>query len=76
MQKKLDFCYNSAIIIIEKRKTQTTKQAQRKEVFTMKRTSGWYYFADGYHAWFHGLSAQEKRVQIRKHGQIVRFIAD
>ena len=42
----------------------------------MKKTRGWYYFADGYHAWFHGLSAQEKRVQIRRHGQIVRFIAD
>lgn len=36
-------------------------------------TRGWYTFADGTQAWFNGLSAQEKRVQIRKHGNIVRF---
>ena len=42
----------------------------------MKKTQGWYYFADGFCAWFHGMSAQEKRREIHKHGQIVRFIAD
>lgn len=37
------------------------------------KTRGWYTFADGTQAWFNGLSAQEKRVQIMKHGAIVRF---
>ena len=37
------------------------------------KTRGWYTFADGYYAWFHGLSAQEKKVEIVKHGKIVRF---
>jgi hypothetical protein len=37
------------------------------------KTQGWYYFADGSYAWFHGLSAQERKVEIRKHGAIVRF---
>lgn len=34
---------------------------------------GWYLFEDGQYSWFNGLSAQEKRVQIRKHGKIVKF---
>lgn len=37
------------------------------------KTQGWYYFADGSYAWFYGLSAQERKVEIRKHGAIVRF---
>lgn len=37
-------------------------------------TRGWYTFADGYMAWFSGLSATEKRMEIRKHGQIVKFV--
>jgi hypothetical protein len=37
------------------------------------KTQGWYTFADGYYAWFHGLSAQERKVEIRKHGSIVKF---
>lgn len=37
------------------------------------KTRGWYTFADGYHGWFHGLSAQEKRVEIFKHGAIIYF---
>ena len=37
------------------------------------KTQGWYTFADGYRCWFHGLSAQEKKVEIRKHGKIIRF---
>ena len=36
-------------------------------------TTGWYTFSDGYTVWFHGLSAQEKRNEIRKHGQIIKF---
>lgn len=38
------------------------------------KTQGWYTFEDGYVCWYHGLSAQEKRVEILKHGKIVRFI--
>ena len=37
-------------------------------------TKGWYQFADGTVAWFHGLSAQEKRVEIFHHGKIVKFV--
>lgn len=37
-------------------------------------TRGWYTFTDGYMAWFSGLSGTEKKVEIHKHGQIVRFI--
>jgi hypothetical protein len=36
-------------------------------------TQGWYTFADGYRAWFHGLSAQEKKIEIYKHGKIITF---
>ena len=39
-------------------------------------TQGWYYFADGFKAWFYGLRAREKRAEIAKHGAIVRFIPD
>lgn len=34
---------------------------------------GWYTFADGFTAWFCGLSAQEKKLAVMKHGKIVRF---
>lgn len=37
------------------------------------KSQGIYVFADGYVCWFHGLSAAEKREEIRKHGAIVRF---
>lgn len=36
------------------------------------RNGGWYVFADGHIAWFIGLSAAEKRAEIRQHG-LVRF---
>lgn len=49
------------------------QKEKRKEVKTMK-TQGTYIFADGYTAWFHGLSAAEKRNEERKHGKVVRFI--
>ena len=41
----------------------------------MARTStrGWYVFADGHRAWFNGLSVSEKKMEIRKHGAIIRF---
>ena len=40
----------------------------------MSKTRGWYTFADGYRVWFHGLSAQEKKREIMKHGQIFKFV--
>ena len=39
----------------------------------MRNTQGWYTFADGYKAWFHGLSANERKIEVLKHGAIVRF---
>ena len=38
------------------------------------KTRGWYTFEDGYSCWVNGFSAQEKRVEIRKHGKVVRFV--
>lgn len=37
------------------------------------RTQGWYTFADGYHCWYYGLSAQERKVEVMRHGAVVRF---
>lgn len=37
-------------------------------------TQGWYTFADGYQAWFAGLSGSEKKMEIYKHGKIISFI--
>ena len=37
------------------------------------KTQGWYYFADGYQCWYHGLSAAEKRNEERKHGKVISF---
>lgn len=37
------------------------------------KTQGIYVFADGYTCWFHGLSAEEKKIEIFKHGAIIRF---
>ena len=37
------------------------------------KTRGWYVFADGYTCWYYGLSASEKKMLIREHGQIIRF---
>lgn len=34
---------------------------------------GWYYFEDGYSAWYNGLSASELRREVAKHGKVVRF---
>lgn len=38
------------------------------------KTQGWYYFADGSALWFYGLSATEKKNEIRQHGAILRFV--
>ena len=39
-----------------------------------KKTQGFYYFEDGYNCWYHGMSASEKKWEIRKHGKIVKFV--
>lgn len=39
----------------------------------MRKTSGWYRFADGTYAYFHGLSAREKKAEVAKHGAIVSY---
>ena len=40
----------------------------------MSKTQGTYTFADGYTAWFHGLSKQELKNEVFKHGKVIRFI--
>lgn len=40
------------------------------------KKSAWYIFADGYEAWFCGMSRQEQRVLESKHGKIVEIIYD
>lgn len=48
----------------------------REEVKNMSTsTMGTYYFEDGYIMWVPGLSANERAVEIRKHGKIVKFVA-
>ncbi len=37
------------------------------------KTQGWYTFADGCRVWFFGLSGQEKRIEVAKHGKVVGF---
>ena len=37
------------------------------------KTRGFYLFEDGYYAWFAGLSGTEKKIEIHKHGKIIRF---
>lgn len=37
------------------------------------RTQGWYTFEDGHYGWYNGLSANEKKWEIFKHGKIVKF---
>ena len=39
------------------------------------KSRGWYVFADGYCCWYSGMSAAEKKVEIRKHGVIIDFQA-
>lgn len=38
------------------------------------KTRGWYLFADGAEIWFNGLNTREKKIEIRKHGAIIRFM--
>lgn len=37
------------------------------------KTQGWYLFEDGHYCWLHGLSTQEKKVEILHHGKIIKF---
>jgi len=68
-KKVLTFSVSIVIMYLETRKT------LQREVIVMAKinTQGWYTFADGYSAWYHGLSAQEKKIEIYKHGAIVAF---
>ena len=36
-------------------------------------TQGWYTFEDGTRAWFHGLNSQELKIEVHKHGKVVKF---
>ena len=40
-----------------------------------RKSQGFYTFADGTRIWFFGLSAQEKKVEILRHGAIIKFEA-
>jgi hypothetical protein len=40
------------------------------------KTAGYYFFEDGCQMWVGGMSATEKRNNIRIHGRIIRFIPD
>lgn len=40
----------------------------------MKKTTGFYTFADGSTIWFFGLSAADKKREISKHGAIIKFV--
>ena len=46
-----------------------------REVMIMARTNtrGWYTFEDGYFAWFAGLSGNERKIEVLKHGKIISF---
>lgn len=38
-------------------------------------SNGYYFeFADGYHGWVMGWSAQEKRAQTRIHGKLIKWV--
>lgn len=41
-----------------------------------KYKSGWFTFADGYSAWFAGLSAAEEKHEVRKHGKLISYQPD
>lgn len=70
MKKTLDkltgLCYNTI------RKTKGDKKM--KGIKKTDKTRGWYTYEDGFEHWVLGMSAAEKRNEIRKHGKIVRFI--
>lgn len=37
-------------------------------------TQGYYWFTDGFMAWFHGLNTNERRREEAKHGKVVKFV--
>ena len=37
------------------------------------KTRGWSVFEDGYTCWVSGMSAQERKIEILKHGKIIKF---
>ena len=48
---------------------------EAKEIKAMSKNAGWYTFEDGYTTWRNGMSASERKYEIRIHGRIVQFIA-
>lgn len=38
------------------------------------KTQGFYYYADGFSHWVYGMSAAEKRYNIKMHGAIIKFV--
>lgn len=40
----------------------------------MKKTQGFYFFADGTKIWFNALSASEKRKAEMEHGKVLKFV--
>ena len=36
-------------------------------------TQGWYTFEDGTRTWFHGLNIHELKLEVYKHGKVVKF---
>lgn len=49
------------------------KDKRRTRIMARTKTRGWYTFEDGHYAWFNALSVHERKVEIMKHGRIVRF---
>lgn len=35
----------------------------------------WFLFEDGYEMWALGMSAQEKKIEVRNHGKLIRKIS-
>ena len=67
-----NFPQTQATVVTARRDGQT-----KKEVKTMaaRKSQGYYTFADGTRIWFFGLSAQEKKIEVLKHGAIIKFEA-
>lgn len=51
-----------------------TKKEREDLKMAKSKTRGWYTFEDGYTCWVHGMSAQERKMEILKHGKIIKFV--
>ena len=52
---------------------ETNKNTKKQTEIKKMKTRGWYTFADGYRAWFFGLGGNEKKIEIMKHGKVIKF---